>query len=449
MISDTTIIALIVIALLAMAITIIVHINTPKRKLYKYIISNCLHQVAVILDKDEIPENYSFTQEEKLVIEEIPLEEWMHWHNQVEMAKSVAKKYPLAFNDMLLELFPQVYRRKSVVKRQSNKNINKNEVLVEGLLTKEISLIIAETEENWNKRICNNSKASKIRLSNKEGYETYCEIKKNTHPTTIDILRDSNEIIELQKAYNQSIIYNDWIKRQNEFGSKYYNLCKEHRDSDGRFPYQVKFTYNDKYFKRIESEFKVWQGFVGSYSYECEELLPSHMVSNRNNLPKWKSQGRYYSNRVYDGLFKVVEGLTNIQGSKPLVVFVFSSRYEWSMDTYNYHYKYLRNLLESNGYNTVNMETLSDISNKAEYESVMIVDLITHNDDLKLNCKLIAEYFTKKQPNIAYYSLLKEYTKEEVQKYYGLKIAIAEGKNKNKVKDWDKLLADYKKQWGL
>lgn len=418
MIYETTIIALTVIALIGIAIAIIVRINAPKRKLYKYLRSNCMLQAAVLLDKDEIFASYSFTQEEKLVIEKMSLEDWMHWHSQVEMAKAIANKYPLAFNDLLMELFPQVYRRKCVVKRQSNRRLNKNEVLVEGLLTNELSLVIAESEESWNNRISNNGKASRIKISNKDGFETYCEIKKRSCPTTIEILRDSNEIVELQKAYNQSLIYNEWEKRQEDFCDKYYALCKEHRNSDGRFTYNVKFTHNDKYFRRIESEFKVWQGFVGAYSYESEELQPSHMISTRNKLPEWKSYERYYYNQVYDGIFQVAEGLASMQESKPLIVFVFSSRYEWNQDTYNKHYRYIRNLLESNGYDTVNMELLSKISKEAEYESVMIIDLITHNDDLKLNCKLIAEYFTKKQPNIAYYSLLKEYSKNEVERFY-------------------------------
>ena len=148
-----------------------------------------------------------------------------------------------------------------------------------------------------------NQKGGVGKNSNKEGYDTYCEIKKTKQPTAIDILRDSKEIEELQKVYNQSTIYKDWENRQKDFSTKYYEICKEHRECDGRFTYQVKFSYNDRYGKRIESDFKVWQGFVGSYSYECEDLQPSHMISTRNNLPEWKSKDRYYYNKVYDGIF--------------------------------------------------------------------------------------------------------------------------------------------------
>lgn len=423
MISSTTIIAIIVVVAFCVATAIIVRVNSPKRKLLKYIKSKCLLQAAVLLDKDDVSANYTFSPEEIASLQKLQLEEWKHWHSQVETAKVIAKSYPTVFIDFIHELFPKVSRRKSVIKQQSNRRYNKVEVLIEGLKSEELSLVIAETEESWKERIATKAKVDSIKNSNKEGYDTYCEIKKTKQPTAIDILRDSKEIEELQKVYNQSTIYKDWENRQKDFSTKYYEICKEHRECDGRFTYQVKFSYNDRYGKRIESDFKVWQGFVGSYSYECEDLQPSHMISTRNNLPEWKSKDRYYYNKVYDGIFQVIEKLSNMHNSKPLVVFVFSSRYEWDKDTYNYHYKYLRNQLQLNDYETIDMELITNVSKEKEYESVIIIDLITHNDDLKNNCKLLAEYFTKKQPNIAYYSLLKEYSKEEVKRFYKKKVA--------------------------
>ena len=422
--------------IIIVVVVICVRNINPKRKLIRFVTKDCLHQVAVLLDKDIIQENHSYTKEEIEKITKLSFEDWKHWLEQVRLAKSISKKYPTAFGDYLQEYFPQVRKRKNVENRWLRAKSSKNEVLIDGMLSNELSFVLSESDENWNNRIRISSEAKRIIYANRDGYKTYCEIKKTDSPVSIDVLRDKKAIEEYQVAFEISKNYDGWEDRQKEFCSNYYEICKEHRDCDGRFTYQVKFSHIDKYCKHVESEFKIWQGFVGSFSFEHEALLPEHMLRNKNNLPAWKIRERYYYKRVYDALFNVIEGITEKQGSKPLIVFVFSSRYEWEKETYNYHYRHLRESLTSNDYTITELESINTIKKDEIFDSVVLIDLITHNEDLKINSRIIAEYFTSKQPFIAYYSLLKEYSEEEVLRFYkNKKIEIIEQKKMQELQE--------------
>ena len=406
-----------VITVIAIAITIIIRKNSQKRKVIDYAWKNCKKQIAVLLDKEKIPSKQSLTPNDENIICSIDLEEWKHWAYQVSEVKKTAKKYPLAFDDFISEFFPQIVGRKCVKESLFESAIRKRESLIDAMTMEELSLVIAETQDNWENRIKRNNRASDIKRTYPDGYNTYCDINKKTTPTTIEIIRDQKSIIELQGTYDRSKIYEGWIDRQNEFCNTYYNFCKEIRVRDGRYPYRVKFNHNDKFGKMIESEFKVWQGFISSYSFECDNLQPKHMISTRNNLMEWKNRERHYINKVFDGLFNLIECVASKQKGETLIVFVNSSRYNWGKDTYIYHYRYLKNKLNENNYTSIDFKSISNLNKASLFETVILIDLRTHNDDLKDNCRIVAEYFTKKQPVIAYYSYIKEYTKEEVEQF--------------------------------
>ena len=44
------------------------------------------------------------------------------------------------------------------------------------------------------------------------------------------------------------------------------------------------------------------------------------------------------------------------------------------------------------------------------------MDFVTSNEELKNNCKLIIEHFSKSVPFIGYYSMKKEYDEDELKK---------------------------------
>lgn len=415
---ESIIALIIVVAVIIIATAIIMRMTNNKKKVVRFVKSRCANQIAVLLNKEKITSEYTFTSEEEDIICSLSLEDWKHWIFQVKDAKETAKKYPLAFDDFIAESFPQIYSRKCFEKSKFTSTARKRESLIDSMTSEELSLVLAETSDNWNARIKRNSIASEIKRTNRDGYTTYCEVLKKASLSTTEIIRDKKAIIEYQKAYEKSKIYDGWVDKQKGFCESYYNICKEVRESDGRFTYQVKFNHNDKFGKSQESEFKVWQGFLSSFSYECDDIQPEHMISTRNNLDEWKNRSRYYYNRVYDGLYNLIESLTAKRESKPLIVFVNSSKYNWGKESYNYHYKYLRNKLVENDYVTIDFESIYEIDRDSIYDSVIIIDLLTHNDDLKNNCRNIAEYFTKKQPFIAYYTYLKEYSKAEVERFY-------------------------------
>ena len=277
--SFESIIALvIVVAVIIIATTIIMRMTNNKKKVVRYVKSRCAKQIAVLLNKEKITPEYSFSSEEEDILCSLTIEDWKHWTFQVKDAKEVAKKYPLAFDDFIAESFPQIYNRKCFEKSKFTSTARKREAVIDSMTSEELSLVLAETSDNWNARIKKNSIASEIKRTNRDGYTTYCDVLKRASLSTTEIIRDKRAIIEYQRTYENSKIYEGWEEKQNTFSSLYHSLCSEHRKSDGRFTYQVKFNHIDKFGKLISSEFKVWQGFVDAFSFSDIEEKPQFMI---------------------------------------------------------------------------------------------------------------------------------------------------------------------------
>ena len=154
-------------------------------------------------------------------------------------------------------------------------------------------MVVAETEENWNERRIRNQKASEIKSKNIEGYKIYCDIRNISIPSSIDILRDKVTIEYYQKSYERSKIYEGWEDKQKAFCKKYHDLCSKHRDCDGRFTYEVNYSHITKTGSTSLSKFKIWQGFINSFSFDNEEMQPDYMIATKNNLPKFKDKKVY------------------------------------------------------------------------------------------------------------------------------------------------------------
>lgn len=417
--SFESIIALVIgVAVIIIATTIIMRMTNNKKKVVRYVKSRCAKQIAVLLNKEKITPEYSFSSEEEDILCSLTIEDWKHWTFQVKDAKEVAKKYPLAFDDFIAESFPQIYNRKCFEKSKFTSTARKREAVIDSMTSEELSLVLAETSDNWNARIKKNSIASEIKRTNRDGYTTYCDVLKRASLSTTEIIRDKRAIIEYQRTYENSKIYEGWEEKQNTFSSLYHSLCSEHRKSDGRFTYQVKFNHIDKFGKLISSEFKVWQGFVDAFSFSDIEEKPPFMIKCTNNLSSFKNKNRFFIDDVYNGIFNLIESVNNKEEDSSLVVFINSSRYNWDKDSYDYHYRVLKSKLSDDGVDFCDIENIIEIDRTSIYSSVIIVDFITNDDDLKSNCRIVAEYFTRNIPCIGYYTLIKEYTEDQIKLHY-------------------------------
>ena len=137
---------------------------------------------------------------------------------------------------------------------------------------------------------------------------------------------------------------------------------------------------------------------------------------------------RFYYNRVYDGVYSFIEGTTNTLVEKPLIIFITSNSKNWSNDAFDYHYKHLRSRLDEDNYTWCNLNNIQSINENAVYKSVIIIDFISTNDEMKKNCAYVIEFFKQTIPFVCYYSMIKEYEENEFKKI------IEDIKAKEKVK---------------
>lgn len=365
-----------------------------------------------------ITKEYTFSSEEEDIICSLSLEDWKYWTFQINEAKETAKKYTIAFDEFIAESFPHIYKRKCFQKSKFSPIANKREAVIDSMTSGELSLVLSESSENWEARVKRNNIASKIKRENQDGYFTYCEVLKKPSLSSNEVIFNKKAIIEYQKAYEQSKIYEGWEDKQQKFSSSYRALCSEHRKEDGRFSYKVTFNHIDKFGKLVISEFMVCQGFVDAFCFSDIEEKPQFVIRCTDNLPSFKNKNRIFRESVYNGIFNVIESAYNKEEDATLVVFINSSRFNWEKDSYNYHYRFLKSKLREEGIDFCEIENLTKIDRKHIYSSVVIIDFITNDEDLKSNCRIVAEYFTGKIPFIGYYTLLKEYTEEQIKLHY-------------------------------
>ncbi len=417
MISGLYIVLFVATAMVIVAVTIIIYKKTSTHAYVSWVVKKHPTQLAVLLGHPSASAgSLSFSKEEKERILAISKADWKHWGELVEMVKVIAEKHTVTFDDYVFNEFPHLRDQfSSSLFISSNR---KRDLYVEAMTIAELGMVVAETEENWNERRIRNNKASEIKSKNIEGYKIYCDVRKVSIPSSIDILRDKVTIEYYQKSYERSKIYEGWEDKQKAFCNKYHALCSKHRDSDGRFTYEVNYSHITKTGTTSLSKFRIWQGFISSFSFENEEIQPAHMVTTKNNLPEFKERDRFFVKRVYQEIYDIIDGLLQEYELVPLVVFVNSSKYDWPKATYQYHYKEIKSLLDANAYDYCNLEELHEIKSTTQYDVVILMDAITNTEDLKNNCRLIAEYFSKNVPLIGCYSWLKEYTADEVLKFY-------------------------------
>lgn len=339
--------------------------------------------------------------------------DWLRWKRLASEAEVIVKRHMDVFEEYLNDEFPIVSER--IPKYGDNPTLVS---YVNYMTMNELEMLVTESDKSWQKRRDIKEKASQIVSLNEEGYRIYCQ-KENRNFNSLDILCNKKKIEDYQISFLYSQKNNDWENYQEIKNSDYYRICKDNRSNDGRFIHIVKYPKLGEGNIRQESEFKVWQGFTEAFCLYEEEGLPESLFRTTCNLQEFKQNHRFFNEPVYDQLCSLLENVKT-EFTNTLVVFIDSSIHEWPFETYEYHYNGLKNRLKDRKIKYYDFKDFCQ-KNEKEYDAIILFDLITNNDDLINNCKLVVESFQSKKrkfPFLGYYTLLKEYTKEELLKYY-------------------------------
>lgn len=346
----------------------------------------------------------------KLKILTFPLENWEDWSKKVNELICCSKSYPEVMSEYILYYFPNVkdapnYKEFKIFTPE----INRCKILIECLQYDDVLKLSQISHDEWLKRKKTKSIADAIILSNPDAIT---ELRKKD-PTILDedIIKNQRRIEQIQKRYYVASAFNDWCKKQSEFCTIARNLRDEFAKNCGCYTYDIEFERPLSNGKSVSDMFKIWQIFVSSISPFYLEYQPESSVTLYKELSEFKDKTRYYFNSVYENAIPYIEALA--KDKSIVVLFNNYTSYNWNIDTYNYHYNYLSSLLSKNSIDWIDVEKLNENLDDFDYDIAFVFDFITVNSDLKYISKNIIESFSKKVPVIVWYSMIKEYDKQE------------------------------------
>ena len=374
-------------------------------------------RAVVLLNRADRPSTISeLSKKEKDLLLSLSDKEWAEWENLTRECIGMSKNYPNAFDELISGFWDKIQKRNYFIKlqRPDKSRMENYDVAIDSLLLDEVRLITAEPKINLEKKEERHNVIQKIKTQYSKGYKAYCENSKDGSPTDFEIIRDLKYIIELQNNYEEHKAFWGWESRQKKFCVTYWHILDELRPRDGKYTYEVPFQKMALSGLMKKSKFEIWQGFFDHYS---SSLLDKQVASFRRNfelVSQLKDLDRFYKDSIYDGLFEIICKIDSVIDGNTLAVFVTRNNSNWSSDTYDFHYRYLRNKLTKTEHPWCNIDELYDLEDKEQYQAVLIIDIITTNQELKNNSGLVIESFKRTVPLIGYYTLLKEYDQDEL-----------------------------------
>lgn len=371
----------------------------------------------VLLDCETLPTISSITKEQTSKILSLTESEWDEWELLCNRVKDLAGKYPHTICDYINSAFPRCknrYHYRKAVKLFAPIP-RKVKAIISSLQLEELRNIDADSESVWKERDKLRQYAGTIKDNYPDGYKTYCLIYSNDTPTDSVIVNDKKQIAELQKLYDDCKAYDNWENRQNDFSSEYWQIIKDIRPNDGRYVYNVSYSKPTYRGALIESTFKVWQGFCKSFSSHLLEEQVDNFKAEYNSISDFESKTRYFYDHVYDQIFEIISNIQQEVDGEIYVILIDGCKRNWPESTYDFHYSHIKEIIDNQDIEIFNFSELPMITDDGNIGGIFILDLITSNEELTSNCKLIIEHFNKSAPLIGYYSILKEYDESELK----------------------------------
>ena len=392
--------------------------SNGKNKRIRTLVKKYPSLALILLNCEKRPPISEITEDQSAKILSLLDKDWEEWESLRKRVGSLAEKYPHTLYDFINTSFPKCEERvnyKNGVKLFTPIP-QKVKVAVASLLLEELRKIDADPEIVWKERDALRLYATNIRQKYPEGYKSYCLVHNDKLPKDSVVVNNKKHIAELQKLFDESKAYEGWEKKQEEFCSKFWQILKDVRSHDGRYTYDVSFNKPTRKGTLIESKFKVWQGFCESFSTYLLDKQTESYLQRYKKIEKLKNLGCYFYERVYEDVFSIITRLNDEIEGDLYVFFVNQCSFDWPNNTYDYHYKHLRKLIDNSEIKRFDLSELPLVNDNGKVGGVFVFDFITSNNDLKNNCKYIIEHFSLSAPFLGYYSMEKEHDEDELLK---------------------------------
>ena len=378
-------------------------------------ISNHNSLVCALTKRSFVDQNTKFSEEEERKIVSMTETDWKEWENLISQMKSYSIRNSPLMYDIVKDYFPTIFESSLFKKISSNSKTSKIEAAIRSLSFEEIRVIGSMTEDDWNKRRERLKKIDHIVNENPEGIKTYKDINKiqGILPNKI-LLQECSTIEYLQKLFVRANNLLGWEKRQNKFYIQYRDFVIECYSNAGYHYYNIPYKTIKRDGSYDTSSYYMYISFTDAYSKHHLDMQSDYWINKYKILPEIKDCTWYYYKHVYDNIFNIIKKIENVYEEKPLVVFINNSIYEWSKGTYDFHYRDLKSILDENEYVYTDIDILHNLTKEKDYSCVMLIGLITTNEELFTNCNLVLDFFKDKIPVICYHSFIKEYSEKEI-----------------------------------
>lgn len=378
----------------------------------KKAISNHNELVCALVQKVSVDKTTVFSEDEEQKIVTMTEEDWKEWESQIINQYKFFSANSFLVNDFLMEYFPNLYAR--TIYKMLCKRMSKSEAAIRCLTFEEIQILSSMSENDWKQRREKLTRVNHIINDNPDGIKTYKEIHKISGVLSNSVVLQEQHTIEyLQNIFLHSQNLIDWEKRQIEFCKQYRAHIREWHPTCGYYTYEIPYKRIQKDGKHAQSSYCVWQSFDNHYSNHHLEKQSESLVNFNKKISEFKNRTRYYYDYVYAKVFEIIRNIETITGEKPLVIFINNCVYDWPKETYNFHYRYLKSILEENKYTYTDIDSLYKLPEEKNFSCIMIIDFITTNDELFTNCNLVLDFFKNHTPVIGYHSILKEFSDME------------------------------------
>lgn len=244
-------------------------------------------------------------------------------------------------------------------------------------------------------------------------YNSYDDGKNSASLSLEEIVECEDEISVFEEKVPQIKKYEKWRDEQNSFAA----YCRGiHDDIFGNWGcYYYDLSIPSPYFteKPKMLQYRIWQHFCESYCVDDSldySLCTIHKNRYEKDLTNLLNMQSYYKNSVFD---KIIAYVSNIKEKYGEILVLFGDS-GVSKDGFNsFHLKYLeKSLIEKSiFYGSKLINTNVPIL----YKYIVVVEIISTNENLLKQCEEITSQFKDYHPHIVYVSLMKEYSRQEMQ----------------------------------
>ena len=225
------------------------------------------------------------------------------------------------------------------------------------------------------------------------------------HPSANKSITINNitEIIDFDRRQKELLSAEEWEKAQIAFSK----LCRSKKSTtphSGCYFYNMNFQKTDYKGNIIQGEYRIWQFFFSSFCTATDLDYTHFKQAQENNI----NIDKYKEGKINPPSYTIIEISNFIKSlGVPVQVIVYGAELDENIQA-----RFLTLVLAAVGFQSCALNHIDELSSNY----VVIIDGVTTQDMFMKRCESVIQKFKHQKPRIVYISLMKEFSREEMQK---------------------------------